>query len=87
MKGKFIIVIFILWSDVAGGYHYSILDTMRHAVQTSNTHQILGNLDGQNPVGFREAFRLATLGGSKGWLSETFHNESYVCFTTYYMVH
>lgn len=53
-----------LGTDVSGGYHPSILDAIRTAVHVSNAQAIL-NSKSYQPINVREAFRLATLGGSK----------------------
>lgn len=50
--------------DVSGGYSPSMLDAIRYAVQVSNTLSTIK--DNYEPIDFREAFRLATLGGSQG---------------------
>ena len=52
-------------TDVSGGYHPSIIDAIRSAIHVSNTQAILNSTDYQ-PINVKEAFRLATLGGSKG---------------------
>ena len=52
-------------SGMAGGYSPSMLDAIRYAVQTSNIVQML-NKNGFVPLTFKEAFRLATLGGARG---------------------
>ncbi|KAK7071990.1 hypothetical protein SK128_024331, partial [Halocaridina rubra] len=52
-----------LGTDCSGGYSPSILDSIRHAVQTSNTLAILN--EGYKHLSLFEAFRLATLGGAK----------------------
>jgi len=52
-----------LGTDVAGGYHPSILDAARQAITASKlTH--LNNKDNA-PLSYQEAFFLATLGGSR----------------------
>lgn len=53
-----------LGTDVSGGYNPSILDAIRYTVQTSNILSMTRSSD-YNLVDFREAFRLATLGGSQ----------------------
>ena len=51
--------------DVSGGYSPSILDAMRQAIQTS---LILGMNKPKDykPITYKEAFFLATRGGSQG---------------------
>ncbi|XP_058230806.1 guanine deaminase isoform X1 [Hemibagrus wyckioides] len=52
-----------LGTDVAGGYSSSMLDAIRRAVDTSKA---LCMQDAQlQPLSYKEAFRLATLGGSE----------------------
>lgn len=54
----------IFHADVAGGYSSSMLDAIRRAVDTSKA---LCMQDAQlQPLSYKEAFRLATLGGSEG---------------------
>ena len=63
-------------ADVSGGYHPSIFDAIRTAVHVSNTHAIFNSPDYQ-PINVKEAFRLATLGGSKGTLQYFFGNKAF----------
>lgn len=53
-----------LGTDVSGGYSPSILDAMRQAIQTSSILSMSKSKDYQ-PITYREAFFLATLGGSQ----------------------
>ena len=56
-----------LGTDCSGGYSPSILDAIRKTVQVSNC-LYLERRGGQTdycPVNFKEAFRMATLGGAK----------------------
>ncbi|CAH1789018.1 unnamed protein product [Owenia fusiformis] len=55
-----------LGTDVSGGYHPSMLDAMRQAIQVSNIVSFEHH-EGENykPLDYREVFRLATLGGSQ----------------------
>ncbi|GAA6109839.1 guanine deaminase [Tachysurus ichikawai] len=52
-----------LGTDVAGGYSSSMLDTIRRAVDTSKALCLQD--DQHKPLSYKEAFRLATLGGSE----------------------
>lgn len=52
-----------LGTDCSGGYSPSILDSIRQAVQTSNTLAILH--EGYQHLSLAEVFRLATLGGAQ----------------------
>uniref|UniRef100_F6Z6Z3 Guanine deaminase n=1 Tax=Callithrix jacchus TaxID=9483 RepID=F6Z6Z3_CALJA len=52
-----------LGTDVAGGYSYSMLDAIRRAVMASNI--LLINKVNEKSLTLKEAFRLATLGGSQ----------------------
>ena len=52
--------------DVSGGYHPSILDAIRCAVTVSNTLAIQSDT-GYNAISVKDAFKLATLGGAKGY--------------------
>lgn len=55
---------YISYVDVAGGYSSSMLDAIRRAVDTS---KVLCMQDAElQPLSYKEAFRLATLGGSEG---------------------
>ena len=54
-------------TDVAGGYSPSILDAQRMAVHASHALAVTKETEYQ-PIDYKEAFRLATLGGSKGRL-------------------
>ncbi|KAK2173569.1 hypothetical protein NP493_866g00025 [Ridgeia piscesae] len=53
-----------LGTDVSGGYNPSMLDAIRYAVQTSNILSVNKD-DSYTKLDYREAFRLATLGGSQ----------------------
>ena len=50
--------------DVSGGYSPSMLDAMRTAIHTSNMWTI--NDRSHKPITHREAFMMATYGGSQG---------------------
>lgn len=52
-----------LGTDVAGGYSPSILDAIRQSITASKTTFI--NSNEFQPLDFKEAFYLATLGGAK----------------------
>ncbi|XP_069778804.1 guanine deaminase isoform X2 [Narcine bancroftii] len=52
-----------LGTDVSGGYSPSMLDAVRKAVDVSNSLSI--SSPGYERLSYKEAFRLATLGGSK----------------------
>ncbi|XP_014679178.1 PREDICTED: guanine deaminase-like, partial [Priapulus caudatus] len=57
-----------LGTDMSGGYSASILDAIRYAVQTSNILHIDCDLDFSNedvPIGVKDTFRMATLGGAE----------------------
>ncbi|XP_078735269.1 guanine deaminase [Lampetra fluviatilis] len=55
-----------LGTDVAGGYSASMLTAVRHAVLAAHHVGLTAHHVGQDQtLGFREAFRLATLGGSQ----------------------
>ncbi len=49
---------------MSGGYHPSMLNAIQMAVQTSNVLAIDNPFC--NKIDFRDAFRLATLGGAEG---------------------
>lgn len=53
-----------LGTDVSGGYHPSVLDAIRHAVQTSNLLKMNPD-DNYKPIHYPEAFRMATLGSAE----------------------
>ncbi|KAL7633762.1 UNVERIFIED_CONTAM: hypothetical protein RMT77_015716 [Armadillidium vulgare] len=53
-----------LGTDCSGGFSSSLLDTLRHAIQTSNLISIEGDADYQR-ITAKEAFQMATLGGAK----------------------
>ncbi|XP_013399079.1 guanine deaminase-like isoform X1 [Lingula anatina] len=53
-----------LGTDVSGGYHPSMLDAIRTAVQVSNVISLDMHTDYKS-LSHREAFKLATLGGSE----------------------
>ncbi|ODN02669.1 Guanine deaminase [Orchesella cincta] len=57
-----------LGTDVAGGYTPSILEEMRHAIMTAKTLSIEGRES--EPLTFREALYLATLGGAEALAME-----------------
>ena len=59
---------FCLTTDVAGGFSPSILDAQRMAVHASHALAVTKETEYQ-PIDYKEAFRLATLGGSKGRLN------------------
>ncbi|XP_064640330.1 guanine deaminase-like [Lineus longissimus] len=54
-----------LGTDLAGGYHPSIMNAIQTAVHVANTLSISHHGDEYNNIDFREAFRLATLGGAE----------------------
>lgn len=56
--------LFLSYTDVAGGYSYSMLDAIRRAVMVSNI--LLINKVNEKSLTLKEVFRLATLGGSQG---------------------
>ncbi|GAB5579695.1 guanine deaminase isoform X2 [Prionailurus iriomotensis] len=62
-----------LGTDVAGGYSSSMLDAIRRAVMVSNI--LLINKINEKSLSLKEAFRLATLGGSQGTLCEVLHQD------------
>ena len=47
---------------MSGGYHPSVLDSVRAALNTSNVHAI--HQSEYQPLTYRDAFRLATLDGA-----------------------
>lgn len=57
--------ILILCIDCSGGYSSSMLDAMRQALQVSNVLALDRDQDYQR-LSYKEAFRMATLGGAKG---------------------
>ena len=61
----FFIFFFYLIVDVSGGYGTSLLDGIRLACITSNLVG-LNKQAGYNYIDYKDAFRLATLGGSQG---------------------
>lgn len=52
-------------SDCSGGYSSSILDAIRQSLQVSNVLALDRDQDYQR-ISYKEAFRMATLGGAKG---------------------
>ena len=56
---------FELFKDVSGGESPSMLVAIRDCVKASNVVSF-GKSDGFKPLSFKEAFFLATLGGSQG---------------------
>ncbi|KXJ22754.1 Guanine deaminase [Exaiptasia diaphana] len=52
-----------LGTDVSGGHSYSMLNAIQSAMTVSNI--LAMRCDGYKPISHREAFYLATLGGSK----------------------
>ena len=62
---RFLHVLLFVRSDVSGGFQTSILDALRMSCQTSN---ILGleRDSSYRHIDYKEAFRMATLGGSQG---------------------
>ncbi|KAK7086412.1 hypothetical protein SK128_028165 [Halocaridina rubra] len=53
-----------LGTDCSGGYSSSVLDALRHTLQVSNVLALDRDQDYQR-ITFKEAFRMATLGGAK----------------------
>ncbi|XP_074660179.1 guanine deaminase-like [Tubulanus polymorphus] len=53
-----------LGTDLAGGYHPSILDAMRNAIAVSNILSVQKG-DDYRPLVYQDVFRLATLGGAE----------------------
>ena len=58
-------IFYYLIVDVSGGYSTSLLDGIRLACITSNMVG-LNKQAGYNYIDYKDAFRLATLGGSQG---------------------
>ena len=56
-------------SDISGGFHPSILNAIRMATQTSNILSL--QHENYERVDYKEAFRLATLGGSRGMIAQS----------------
>ena len=54
-----------LQTDVAGGYHPSVLDAIRTAVSVSKSVGF-GKGNDHTAISHHEAFYMATLGGAKG---------------------
>lgn len=52
-----------LGTDVSGGYSPSVWDAIRMAIVASSVHSVSGNRP--EPLGYSEAFYLATLGGAR----------------------
>lgn len=53
--------------DCSADYSPSLLDTMRHAVQSSNALSMEQREADFQRLTLKEAFMMATLGGAKGW--------------------
>ena len=59
---------YIVLSDISAGYSPSIFNAMRVAIHTSKALSLTGNRTSYQPLTYREAFYLATLGGAQGQL-------------------
>lgn len=53
-----------LGTDVSGGYSPSMMDAMRFAITVSNVLSMSKEV--YEPLNYRHAFYMATLGGAKG---------------------
>ena len=64
--------------DCSGGYSPSVVDAMRSAIGASNTQNIMSDKK-YDSIDFKDAFKMATLGGSKGRLYTCIYIYMYVC--------
>ena len=64
------------FADLSAGYSPSILEAMRHAVLTSKVLKVQSSGD-YEPLSYKDAFYLATLGGAEGKLPFTFNPLSF----------
>ena len=71
----------LLTTDVSGGHSPSMLEAIRQCI-TASTVMAFSKSDSYKPLTHKDAFKLATLGGSEGMVTNKLPNlTSYTPFT------